>query len=74
MVLKKSYFNIPTIIRNRANMLVIAIPTRKQFIFDEFGDFPVSMAIFKTSSSAAATTITSLRKESVKKIYKYSFT
>merc|ERR1712141_519461 len=55
------YFSWATIIRNRANVLVIAIPIRKQFIFDEFGDFPVSMTIFKTTSSAAAAT--SLRKE-----------
>ena len=71
---KKVSTFIPTIIRNRADVLVISIPFRKQFIFDKLWYFPISMAIFKTAPSSATTTIASLRKETVtkKKFYQYN--
>ena len=58
---------VPTIIRNRADVLVISIPFRKQFIFDKLWYFPISVAIFKTAPSSATTTIASLRKETITK-------
>ena len=64
---KKVSTFIPTIIRNRADVLVISIPFRKQFIFDKLWYFPISMAIFKTAPSSATTTIASLRKETITK-------